>query len=89
MRFADSVAQCSLSIIWGIASLLKLFATLKPIHPGADIGVDLFIALLLAPTIIFAILGPANQWLSHGPYGIQTIAGRLELAAIICLMIML
>lgn len=81
--------QCSLSIIWAISSLLKLFVTLKPVHPGADIGVDLVLSLLLAPTIVLAILGLANSWLSDGKYGTQTVAGRLELAAIVCLIIML
>ena len=81
--------QCSLSIIWMAASLIKLFITHKPIHPGADIGADLFISLLLTLTIIFAILGPANQWESVGMDGIQTPAGKLEFVAIACLIVML
>ena len=58
-------------------------------HPGADVGVDLFISMLLAPTIVFAILGPANHWRSTGKHGLGTVAGRLELAAIVGLIIML
>ena len=84
-----SSIKCSLSILWAVASLIKLFVSRKPMHPGADIGVDLFISILLAPTVVFAILGPANHWHSSGKDGIRTAAGKLELAVIVCLIIML
>ena len=68
---------------------MKLFANRKPFHPGADVGIDLFISLLLIATVIFAVLGPANQWRFDGSYGLQTPAGKLELVVIIALTILL
>ena len=77
------------SILWSIASIARLSAKRKPFHPGADVGVDLLIFLLLVPTIVFALLGPANQWRFEGPDGIDSSAGKLELVVIIDLILLL
>jgi len=61
----------------------------KPINPGADIGVDLLISLLLAASIIFVIIGLANPWRSYGGIGIRTSVGKFELVVIACLIVML
>lgn len=86
---AHMVAQCSFSILWGAGSIVKLLVTKNPIHPGADIGIDLFLSLLFAATFVLAALGPNNQWRFDGSYGLQTAAGKLELVGIIGLIILL
>ena len=83
------IAQCSFSIIWSIASITKLLVTRKPIHPGADIGIDLFLSLLFTATFFLAVLSPANRWHFDGSYGLETAAGKLELVGIIGLIILL
>ena len=55
---AHMVAQCSFSVLWGVGSIVKLLVTKNPIHPGADIGIDLFLSLLFAATFILALLRP-------------------------------
>jgi len=53
-----------ISIIWNVANIIVLFVRKRPIHPGANVGMDLVLWLGLIVTSLFAIIAVIEevQW---------------------------
>lgn len=62
------IQQLTVSILWNAAVIAYLFLTKKPIHPGAVVGADLIIWLVMAIGIIIAVLwGTFWNWMPAIP----------------------